>query len=90
LGSLCGNELVCHGKWAYPRCTGLTLVEDVVANPELEEEQGRTLARAALKAGVECFLWSTLPSAKAFSNGELNVSIYECKPPCINFSLDAD
>jgi hypothetical protein len=90
LGSLCGNELICHGKWAYPRCTGLMFVEDVVANPELEEEQGRILARAALKAGVECFLWSTLPSAKAFSKGELDVSIYECMLACFYFSLVVD
>ena len=55
--------------------------QDVIANPGLEEEQGRVLARASLKAGVQCFLWSTLPSAKQMSNGELDVFIYECMAP---------
>ena len=27
---------------------------------------------------MQCFLWSTLPSAKKLSNGELDVFIYEC------------
>ena len=49
----------------------------IVANPALEEEQGRIMARAALKAGAMCYVWSTLPSAKQMSANAVNAFIYE-------------
>lgn len=56
----------------------LTSTQAVIANPALEEEQGKIMARAAKKAGVHCYLWSTLPSSLEFSNGEIDAFIYEC------------
>ena len=37
------------------------------------------MARAALKAGVECFLWSTLPSSYELTKGEVQARIYDCE-----------
>ena len=46
-------------------------------DPSSEETQGKNLVNAALKAGVQCFVWSTLPSSAAISGGRLVSRIYE-------------
>lgn len=46
-------------------------------DPGSEEEQGKNVARAAREAGVQCFVWSTLPSSAAISGGRLVSRIYE-------------
>lgn len=48
-------------------------------DPASEEQQGRNLVDAALKNDVQCFVWSTLPSSIAISNGKYNSQIYENK-----------
>lgn len=48
-------------------------------DPASEEQQGRNLVFAAKNAGVECFVWSTLPSSLAISNGKYCSQIYENK-----------
>lgn len=55
------------------------LLQAVIANPLLEEEHGRIMARAALKAGVECYVWSTLPSSQELTKGEVKARIYDCE-----------
>jgi hypothetical protein len=46
-------------------------------SPHSEEQQGRHLAQAALEAGVQCFVWSTLPSSREMSGGRFVSMIYE-------------
>lgn len=48
-------------------------------DPGSEEQQGKNLVNAALSAGVQCFIWSTLPSSRAISGGRLVSRIYEGK-----------
>lgn len=42
-----------------------------------EEQQGRNLAKAARDAGVQCFIWSTMPSSKEISQGRFTTRLYE-------------
>ncbi|KAF4979784.1 hypothetical protein FZEAL_4088 [Fusarium zealandicum] len=39
----------------------------VLDDPMSEEKQGQHIVEAAVEAGVECFLWSTLPSSREIS-----------------------
>jgi len=48
-------------------------------DPGSEENQGKALVKASLEAGVQCFVWSTLPSSAAISGGTLVSRIYEGK-----------
>ncbi|KAH9829567.1 NAD(P)-binding protein [Rhodofomes roseus] len=48
-------------------------------DPGSEERQGKNLVDAALAAGAECFVWSTLPSSRKISGGRLVSRIYEGK-----------
>ncbi|KAI0349359.1 NAD-P-binding protein [Trametes cingulata] len=48
-------------------------------DPGSEERQGKNLVDAALANGVECFVWSTLPSSHKLSGGRLVSRIYEGK-----------
>ncbi|KAH9848925.1 NAD-P-binding protein [Lenzites betulinus] len=48
-------------------------------DPGSEEQQGRNLVDAALANGVQCFVWSTLPSSHKISGGRLVSRIYEGK-----------
>ncbi|KAI0364986.1 NAD-P-binding protein [Pilatotrama ljubarskyi] len=48
-------------------------------DPGSEERQGKNLVDAALANGVECFIWSTLPSSHKISGGRLVSRIYEGK-----------
>jgi hypothetical protein len=42
-----------------------------------EERQGRNIAMAARDAGVQCFIWSTMPSSTKLSGGRLTTRVYE-------------
>lgn len=44
-----------------------------------EEKQGEHIVEAAVEAGVECFLWSTLPSSREISGGKFVTRLYEGK-----------
>jgi hypothetical protein len=55
------------------------LIQKIVNDPASEEQQGKNLVLAAKEAGVECFVWSTLPSSLAISNGKYCSQIYENK-----------
>jgi hypothetical protein len=46
-------------------------------DPGSEEVQGRNLVKAAFDAGVQCFIWSSLPSSAQISQGRLVSKIYE-------------
>ncbi|RPD56438.1 NAD-P-binding protein [Lentinus tigrinus ALCF2SS1-7] len=48
-------------------------------DPGSEEQQGKNLVDAALDNGVECFVWSTLPSSEKLSGGRLISRVYEGK-----------
>ncbi|KAI0820168.1 NAD-P-binding protein [Trametes gibbosa] len=48
-------------------------------DPESEERQGKNLVDAALANGVQCLVWSTLPSSHKISGGRLVSRIYEGK-----------
>jgi uncharacterized protein YbjT (DUF2867 family) len=52
-------------------------LQKIKDDPSSEEIQGKNLAKAALEAGVQCFVWSTLPSSAAISGGRLVSRIYE-------------
>ncbi|KAH8597489.1 hypothetical protein B0O99DRAFT_684808 [Bisporella sp. PMI_857] len=45
----------------------------VLEDPMSEEKQGENIVRAAVEAGVQCFLWSTLPSSHEISGGKYSV-----------------
>ncbi|CAH0025361.1 unnamed protein product [Clonostachys rhizophaga] len=49
----------------------------VLDDPMSEEKQGQHIVEAASKAGVECFLWSTLPSSREISGGKFMTRLYE-------------
>jgi hypothetical protein len=51
--------------------------QNILDDPLSEEQQGRNLAKAAAEAGVECFLWSTLPSSSEISGGQFITQLYE-------------
>ncbi|KAK7222176.1 hypothetical protein V2G26_010179 [Clonostachys chloroleuca] len=51
----------------------------VLGDPMSEEKQGQHIVEAASKAGVECFLWSTLPSSREISGGKFMTRLYEGK-----------
>ncbi|OSD08240.1 NAD-P-binding protein [Trametes coccinea BRFM310] len=48
-------------------------------DPSSEERQGKNLVDAVLANGVECLVWSTLPSSYKISGGRLVSRIYEGK-----------
>ncbi|KAH9928435.1 uncharacterized protein BXZ73DRAFT_102276 [Epithele typhae] len=48
-------------------------------DPGSEERQGKNLVDAALEHGLECFVWSTLPSSDKPSGGRFVSRIYEGK-----------
>lgn len=49
----------------------------VLEDPMSEEKQGEHIVEAAVEAGVECFLWSTLPSSREISGGKFVTRLYE-------------
>ena len=53
------------------------LRQTIVDDPYSEEQQGRNLAQAAKNAGIQCYVWSTLPSSKKLSGGTVETRIYE-------------
>ncbi|KAH9884115.1 NAD-P-binding protein [Cubamyces lactineus] len=48
-------------------------------DPGSEERQGKNLIDSAIANGVECLIWSTLPSSHKISGGRLVSRIYEGK-----------
>lgn len=42
-----------------------------------EETQGQNIVNAAKEAGVQCFIWSTLPSSYEISGGKFMTRLYE-------------
>jgi len=48
-------------------------------DPGSEEVQGKNLVKASFDAGVQCFIWSSLPSSAQISGGRLVSKIYEGK-----------
>lgn len=42
-----------------------------------EESQGQNIVVAAKEAGVQCFIWSTLPSSHEISGGKFLTRLYE-------------
>lgn len=55
----------------------LTKYQTVLDDPMSEEKQGKNIVGAASAAGVQCFLWSTLPSSHEISNGKFVTRLYE-------------
>ncbi|KAH7196171.1 hypothetical protein DER44DRAFT_889228 [Fusarium oxysporum] len=51
----------------------------VLDDPMSEEKQGQHIVEASVAAGVECFLWSTLPSSREISGGKFVTRLYEGK-----------
>lgn len=51
--------------------------QKIIDDPGSEENQGKNLVNAAVEAGAQCFVWSTLPSSAAISGGRLVSRIYE-------------
>ncbi|KAF5581445.1 transcriptional regulatory [Fusarium pseudoanthophilum] len=49
----------------------------VLEDPMSEEKQGQHIVEASVAAGVECFLWSTLPSSREISGGKFVTRLYE-------------
>ena len=52
-------------------------LQAVLEDPMSEETQGQNIVEAAVKAKVECFLWSTLPSSHEISGGKFMTRLYE-------------
>jgi hypothetical protein len=52
-------------------------LQKIKDHPDSEEQQGKNLVNAALQAGIQCFLWSTLPSSAKLSDGQFVSRIYE-------------
>ena len=51
--------------------------QNITDDPGSEEQQGKNLVDAALENGVQCFVWSTLPSSRHISGGRFVSRIYE-------------
>jgi hypothetical protein len=52
-------------------------IQSVLDDPMSEEKQGQHIVEASVAAGVECFLWSTLPSSREISGGKFVTRLYE-------------
>ena len=62
---------------AHVRQQVLIAFQKIKDDPGSEEVQGRNLVKAAFDAGVQCFIWSSLPSSAQISQGRLVSKIYE-------------
>lgn len=49
---------------------------DILAKPELEEAQGKQLFDLAVKAGVDHYIWSSLPNVTKMTQGKLKEVIH--------------
>ncbi|KAM5536537.1 hypothetical protein V8D89_009814 [Ganoderma adspersum] len=65
----------CWGVFGVTNFYDSTITDD----PGSEEQQGKNLVDAALENGVQCFVWSTLPSSRHISGGRFVSRIYEGK-----------
>jgi hypothetical protein len=59
-------------------------------DPGSEEVQGKNLVSACVNAGVQCFIWSSLPSSAQISSGRLVSKIYEGKLSCRKTQFGSD
>jgi uncharacterized protein YbjT (DUF2867 family) len=66
-------------KAAFAGAHGVFLVTNFGEPGTDELKQGTTAARAAKEAGVQHFIWSTLPDVEAISRGKLHVPHFTCK-----------
>lgn len=55
----------------------MNLDQKITNDPGSEEVQGKNLVKACFDAGVQCFIWSSLPSSAQISGGRLVSKIYE-------------
>ncbi|KIW27739.1 uncharacterized protein PV07_07449 [Cladophialophora immunda] len=74
----------CWGAFVVTNFYDATIKDD----PASEEQQGRNAALAAQRAGVSCFVWSTLPSSVDISKGQVCCEIYEGKHRVDSFIRD--
>lgn len=82
--SLTSTTRYVYASLARPvRRIGLTRTQKIKDDPSSEERQGKNLVDAALANGVQCFVWSTLPSSHAISRGRLVSQIYEGTLGCM-------
>ncbi|RHZ69812.1 hypothetical protein CDV55_106923 [Aspergillus turcosus] len=65
----------CWGVFAVTNFYDSTISND----PMSEEQQGCNLAKAALDAGVQCYIWSTQPSVTRLSRGEFSTPLCDGK-----------
>ncbi|KAM5345998.1 hypothetical protein ACJ41O_011859 [Fusarium nematophilum] len=61
----------------------------VLDDPMSEEKQGQHIVEASVEAGVECFLWSTLPSSHEISGGKFVTRLYEVTSLYVEKDLSA-
>lgn len=60
-----------------PNLPELIVLQKIKDDPGSEEVQGKNLVKASFDAGVQCFIWSSLPSSAQISGGRLVSKIYE-------------
>ena len=79
LGRLRRDQLLRLGELATAVTMDLMLKsrQKIKDDPGSEERQGKNLVDAALQNGVQCFVWSTLPSSNKISGGRFVSRIYE-------------
>ncbi|RDL37670.1 Uncharacterized protein BP5553_05103 [Venustampulla echinocandica] len=65
----------CWGVFGVTNFYDVKIQDD----PGSEEVQGKNLVKASFDAGVQCFIWSSLPSSAQISGGRLVSKIYEGK-----------
>ena len=63
----------------FPSHTDRIKSQKIQDDPGSEEVQGKNLVKASFNAGVQCFIWSSLPSSAQISGGRLVSKIYEGK-----------
>ncbi|KAH8690532.1 NAD(P)-binding protein [Talaromyces proteolyticus] len=82
-------EVALRGCWGV---FGVTNFYDskIKDDPGSEEQQGKNLVDASLKEGIQCFVWSTLPSSAKLSGGELVSRIYEGKHHVDDYIRETD
>lgn len=61
----------------YLAPTDLCLFQTVLEDPMSEETQGQNIVKEAKRAGIQCFIWSTLPSSYEISGGKFMTRLYE-------------
>ena len=70
--------MYCTGRERFSRDAN-KVEQKIKMDPGSEEVQGKNLVRACFDSGVQCFIWSSLPSSSQISGGCLVSKIYEGK-----------